>query len=271
MSFKLLEVFMKIITCIKQVPASSKVEIDPKTGVLVRDGSNVKMNPFDLFALESSFHLKEKSAGSVHAITMGPFSATSVLKEALYMGADEATLISDRRFAGADVLATSYTLFQLIKSIGDYDVIVCGKQTTDGDTAQVGPEVAEFLKIPHVPYVKEIIEVKEKSLVLYSAYDDYDEIVEVKLPCLITIEKDANTPRLPSFKRKQIVKDYQINLKSLKDLEDENPSNYGLTGSPTQVEEMFPPRKKTETELIELNNQDSANKIIEILKESRYM
>lgn len=262
---------MKIITCIKQVPASSKVEIDPITGVLIRDGSNVKMNPFDLFALEASFIIKELTKGDVHAVTMGPFSAIEVLKEALYMGADQATLISDRRFAGADVLATSYTLFQLIKSIGDYDVIVCGKQTTDGDTAQVGPEVAEFLKIPHIPYVKEIIEVKENSIVVYSSYDDYDEIVEVKTPCLITIEKDANTPRLPSFKRKLLVKDYKINIKTLKDLEDENPGNYGLTGSPTQVEEMFPPKRKTETELFDLNKKDSAKKIIEILKENRYM
>lgn len=263
---------MKIITCIKQVPASSKVEIDPNTGVLIRDGSNVKMNPFDLFALESSFDIKEKNNEAVvHAVTMGPFSASDVLKEALYMGADEATLISDRRFAGADVLATSYTLSQLINSIGDYDVIVCGKQTTDGDTAQVGPEIAEFLKIPHVPYVKEIIEVKKDSLVVYSSYDDYDEIVEVNTPCLITIEKDANTPRLPSFKRKNLMKDYKINVKTLKDLEDQNPTNYGLTGSPTQVEEMFPPMRKTDTELVLGDVKKVSKKLIEILKERRYI
>ncbi len=263
---------MKIITCIKQVPASSNVQVDPKTGVLIRDGNNVKMNPFDLFGLEASFELKSKVQDSkVHAITMGPPSATAVLKEALYMGADEATLISDRRFAGADVLATSYTLSQLIKHIKEYDVIVCGKQTTDGDTAQVGPEIAEFLSIPHIPYVKEIVEIKKNSLVLRSLYDDHEEIVEIEMPCLITIEKDMNTPRLPSYRRKLIMKDYRIDLVSLKDLEDQNPDHYGLSGSPTQVDEIFPPKKRMETEKVVGSTKEVTQKLFDILKESRYV
>lgn len=263
---------MKIITCIKQVPASSNVQVDPNTGVLIRDGNNVKMNPFDLFGLEASLMLKAKSdVFKVHAITMGPPSATAVLKEALYMGADDATLISDRRFAGADVLATSYTLSQLIKHIHDYDVIVCGKQTTDGDTAQVGPEIAEFLSIPHIPYVKEIIEVKEKSLVLRSAYDDHEEIVEIEIPCLITIEKDMNTPRLPSYRRKLMMKDYQISMVSMKNLEDQNPDHYGLSGSPTQVDEIFPPKKRLDTMKIKGDAKELSEKMFEILKESRYV
>ncbi len=263
---------MNIITCIKQVPASSNVQVDPKTGVLIRDGNNVKMNPFDLFGLEASFILKSKREGSViHAITMGPPSASAALKEALHMGADHATLISDRRFAGADVLATSYTLSQLIKHINHYDVIVCGKQTTDGDTAQVGPEIAEFLGIPHIPYVKEIIDVKEKSLVLRSAYDDHEEIVEIIMPCLITIEKDMNTPRLPSYLRKRMFKQEIIKMISLKDLEDQNPDHYGLSGSPTQVEEIFPPKKRMDTEKVTGNKTDLAKKIFDILKESRYV
>ena len=263
---------MKIITCIKQVPASSNVQVDPKTGVLIRDGNNVKMNPFDLFGLEASFMLKAKTEDSkVHAITMGPPSATAVLREALYMGADDATLISDRRFAGADVLATSYTLSQLIKHIHDFDVVVCGKQTTDGDTAQVGPEIAEFLSIPHVPYVKEIIEIKEKSLVLRSAYDDHEEIVEIEMPCLITIDKDMNTPRLPSYRRKLLMKDYEISFVSMKNLEDQNPDHYGLSGSPTQVDEIFPPKKRTETLKITGSGKDVSKKIYDILKESRYV
>jgi electron transfer flavoprotein beta subunit len=263
---------MKIITCIKQVPASSNVQVDPKTGVLIRDGNNVKMNPFDLFGLEASFMLKGYDTESkVHAITMGPPSATAVLNEALYMGADEATLISDRRFAGADVLATSYTLSQLIRHIDDYDVIVCGKQTTDGDTAQVGPEIAEFLGIPHIPYVKEIVEVKANSLVLRSAYDDHEEIVEIEMPCLITIEKDMNTPRLPSYRRKQLKKGYQINMVSLKHLEDQNPDHYGLSGSPTQVDEIFPPQKRMETEKVVGSVKEVSKKMFEILKESRYV
>lgn len=263
---------MKIITCIKQVPASSNVEVDPKTGVLVRDGNNVKMNPYDLYGLEAAFNMKEKNSEHIiHAISMGPPSATTVLKEALYMGADEATLISDRRFAGADVLATSYTLSQLIRHIGAYDLIICGKQTTDGDTAQVGPEVAEFLSIPHVPYVKEIIEVKEHSIIIVSGYDLYDEKVEIMYPCLITVEKDSYVPRLPSFRRKETFKDYKIPMISLKDLEDKDPENYGLSGSPTQVEEIFPPNKKMESKKIEGSGKELSAKIFEILKESRYV
>jgi len=263
---------MKIITCIKQVPASSNVEVDPKTGVLIRDGNNVKMNPFDLYALETAYQIKNRRENvSIHSITMGPPSATIVLKEALFMGSDEATLISDRRFAGADVLATSYTLSQLIQLIGGYDLIVCGKQTTDGDTAQVGPEIAEFLGIPHVPYVKEVLEVKEKSIILRSGYDSYDEKVEVSYPCLITIDKGANVPRLPSYRRKLQFKDYQIKIVSLKDLNDKNPDHYGLSGSPTQVEEIFPPHKRTEAIQLEGKPKDLAMKLADILKESRFL
>lgn len=263
---------MKIITCIKQVPASSNVQVDPKTGVLIRDGNNVKMNPFDLYALETAFQIKSLSKDSiVHSITMGPPSANNVLNEALHMGADEATLISDRRFAGADVLATSYTLSQLVTHIANYDLIICGKQTTDGDTAQVGPEMAEFLNIPHVPYVKEIIEVKEKSIILRSAYDNYDEVVEVFYPCLITVEKDANVPRLPSYLRKVEFKNYHIKMVSLKDLKDQNPDNYGLTGSPTQVDEIFPPVKRTEAIVMKGNKEKLAKDMFKILKESRFL
>lgn len=263
---------MKIITCIKQVPASSNVEVDPKTGVLIRDGNNVKMNPYDLYALEAAFKVKEMTDDVlVHAITMGPPSASQVLNEALYMGADDASLITDRRFAGADVLATSYTLSQLIRHIDTYDLIVCGKQTTDGDTAQVGPEIAEFLHIPHVPYVKEIIEIKKDSITVISGYDLYDEKIEIKFPCLITVEKDSYVPRLPSFRRKETFSNYKIPMITLKNLEDPDPEHYGLSGSPTQVEEIFPPNKKMESKMIEGTHKQLSQKIIEILKESRYV
>jgi len=263
---------MKIITCIKQVPASSNVQVDPETGVLIRDGNNVKMNPFDLYALETAFQINSmvKNVG-IHSVTMGPPSAKSVLEEALYMGSDEATLISDRRFAGADVLATSYTLSQLIDHISDYELVICGKQTTDGDTAQVGPEIAEFLRIPHVPYVKEVIEVKGKSIVLRSTYDDYDELVEVDFPCLITVDKGSNVPRLPSYKRRVAFKNTVIKTISLKDLKDKNPDNYGLNGSPTQVDEIFPPTSNTDS--IEVNGtpKELSEALFKILKESKYL
>lgn len=263
---------MKILTCIKQVPASSNVEVDPDTGVLIRDGNNVKMNPYDLFGLEASFLIKEKHNDCIiQALSMGPPSAKDVLQEALYMGADEAILVSDRRFAGADVLATSYTLSQLIKHINDYDVVICGKQTTDGDTAQVGPEIAEFLSIPHVPYVIDVIEIKEKSIIVRSTYDSHDEIVEVQYPCLLTIEKGEKVPRLPSYKRSVIFKDYKIKTVSLKDLNDKNPDNYGLSGSPTQVDEIFPPLKRTNSIKIEGTPKELSEAIFNILQESRFL
>ncbi len=263
---------MNIITCIKQVPASSKVEVDPETGVLIRDGNNVKMNPYDLYALETAYQVKSMSEECrIHSVTMGPPSAKSVLEEALYMGSDEATLISDRRFAGADVLATAYTLSQLIEHIHDYELIICGKQTTDGDTAQVGPEIAEFLSIPHVPYVKEIIDVKDKTILVRSAYDDYDELVEVAFPCLITVEKGLNVPRLPSYKRRIEKQDYKIKTVTMRNLKDKNPDNYGLNGSPTQVDEIFPPTKRTDSIKIEGSSDELSKSIVEILQESRFL
>ena len=147
---------MNITVCIKQVPGSNKVEVDPVTGVLKRDGADSKMNPYDLYALETALQLKETYGGKVTVITMGPPSAEEVIKEAFSMGADEGYLMTDRKFAGADVLATAYTLSQGIRIAGDFDVIICGKQTTDGDTAQVGPEMSEYLDIPCIANVIEI-------------------------------------------------------------------------------------------------------------------
>lgn len=262
---------MNIIVCIKQVPASSNVKIDPVTGVLIRDGENVKMNPFDLFALEAAFFINEKIKSNIHTVTMGPPSAKSVLLESLYMGANSGTLITDRKFAGADVLATSYTLASAISHIGNYDLVICGKQTTDGDTAQVGPEIAENLKIPHVPYVKEIIEVKEKSIVLRSAYDNYDEIVEVPYPLLITIEKDAFVPRLPSFRRKLETKESSITTVTFKDLEDQNEDHYGLKGSPTQVVSMFSPDKSIKSVVLDGKPENVANDIVNVLKDKQFI
>ena len=171
---------MKIIVCIKQVPGSSEVQIDPVTGNLIRDGKNAKMNPYDLFNLETALRIREEKGGTIKAITMGPPQAKAVLNEALWMGADDAMLLTDRKFGGADVVATSYTLSQGIRRLGEFDLIICGKQTTDGDTAQVGPEIAECLGIPHVAYVDRIIEIKDDSIVVGFTMDKTVEICEVK-------------------------------------------------------------------------------------------
>ena len=157
---------MKIIVCIKQVPGTTAVEVDEKSGVLKRDGVESKMNPYDLYAIEQALLLKEQYGGTVDVISMGPGQARAVLKEAIYMGADRAFLVSDRRFGGADVVATSYTLSQGIEKAGNYDLIICGKQTTDGDTAQVGPEMAEFMGIKHIANVLNVLEKREDSLLI---------------------------------------------------------------------------------------------------------
>ncbi len=240
---------MNIIVCIKQVPASSKAEVDPATGVLKRIGIDSKMNPYDLYALETALRLKELEGGSVCVISMGPPQAEKVIREAYAMGADSGVLLSDRRFGGADVLATSYTLAQGIRKAGNFDLILCGKQTTDGDTAQVGPEISEWLKIPSVSNVRRIIRVEENGIIVEMDMPNDVEIVKVKFPCLLTLEKDIYQPRLPSYVRKMQTKNVPVSVLSLDDMEDRDESHYGLNGSPTQVQRIFPPEHDVQQEL----------------------
>jgi len=252
---------MEILTCIKQVPGTSEVEVDEKTGVLKRDGVDSKMNPYDLYALETALRIKKEKGAALKVITMGPPQAKQIIEESFMMGVDEGVIVSDRKFAGADVLATSYTLSQGIKKIGNPDLIICGKQTTDGDTAQVGPEIAEFLNIPHVTNVTKIIEVKDKSIVIEVDMPNTLEVCEVEYPCLITVEKDIFQPRLPSFKLRLKTKNREIPMYSLADFEDKNEDNYGLNGSPTQVLRIFPPTSNNEKEVL----RGSAEEVTDIL------
>lgn len=257
---------MNIIVCIKQVPGSSEVQIDPVTGVLVRDGSNTKMNPYDLYALEVALRLKEQYGGTVKTISMGPPPALQVLKESLWMGCDDAILISDHKFGGADVVATAYTLSQGIKRFGEYDLIICGKQTTDGDTAQVGPEIAEYLQIPHVAYVEKVLASDEQAITVRAIMDQAIETSKITFPCLLTIEKGFVTPRLPSYRRGRALSDKTIPIITFKDVDDQDENNYGLKGSPTQVERMFAPTKRAEHEMIEGTPSEQANALYELLK-----
>lgn len=259
---------MNILVCIKQVPGSNKVEVDEKTGVLKRDGVDSKMNPYDLYALETAIRIKEEQGGTVTAMTMGPNQAQAVIKEAFMMGADKGALISDRKFAGADVLATSYTLSQSVKKLGEFDLLICGKQTTDGDTAQVGPEMAEYLNIPHVANVLKIVEYREDAIVVEMDMPNTIEVVAVKYPCLITVEKDIFQPRLPSYKRKMATLDRPITVLSFKDFEDQDEMKYGLNGSPTQVERIFPPETNDKREMFRGTSAEvvhsASNKLIEL-------
>ncbi len=262
---------MRILVCIKQVPGTAKVDVDEKTGVLKRDTAETKMNPFDLFAIEEGLKIREKYGGNVDVLTMGPSQAEAVLVEAVWMGADRGILLSDRNFAGADVAATSYTIVQGIRKMGDYDLIICGKQTTDGDTAQTGPEAAEFLQIEHISNVLEIERKEGGRLVVLENQDDCVRKLEIPLPCLITVEKNANTPRLPSLKRALTEKQIEIIKLELRDLPDTDTNHYGLTGSPTQVERIFPPEKKETKQMFEGNAGQIAAKFKEILTEQKFV
>jgi len=231
---------VKIIVCVKQVPSTSSVKIDDETGVLRREGAGAKLNPYDLPALEAAFLLREKQGGEVTVVTMGPPQAAQAIKEAYFMGADEGFVFSDIKFAGADVLATSYTISQGIRLLGSFDLIICGKQTTDGDTAQVGPAVAEYLGIPHVAWV-EYIEAKGDGILVRQDLPDTCETVFMKYPCLITVERGAMVPRLPSYKRMKELRDHPVGVLSFRDFPDQDEMKYGLEGSPTRVVKMFPP------------------------------
>lgn len=262
---------MKILVCIKQVPGTTEVEVDEKTGVLKRDGIDSKLNPYDLYALETALKLKEEVDGHISVISMGPPQAAEIIKEAYMMGVDQGALLTDRRFAGADVLATSYTLSQGVKKLGDHDLIICGKQTTDGDTAQVGPEMAEFLDIPHVANVRKIISINEDYIVVEMDMPDTIEVAKVKYPCLITVEKGIYQPRLPSFKLKLATRKKKIPFYSLDDFDDKNEKNYGLSGSPTQVLRVFPPEANSDHEMWKGNSEELADRLSDKLVELKFI
>jgi electron transfer flavoprotein beta subunit len=256
---------MNILVCIKQVPGSSNVEVDPVTGVLKRDGVASKMNPYDLYGLELAMSLTEAYGGEVKTVTMGPPPAKSIIVESICMGATCGTVLSDRKFAGADVLATAYTISQGIRRMGDFDLIVCGKQTTDGDTAQVGAEVAEYLGIPNVSNVLSVDEVRDGKIFVTASLDDKIVKQSIKLPCLISVDGDINTPRLPSYKVKQTVTDDMVSFISFADFEDQDENHYGLNGSATQVERIFPPEKNTEKHTITGDAEAQADGIVALI------
>ena len=262
---------MKIIVCIKQVPGTTQVAIDPETGVLLRDGISSKTNPYDLYALETALRIKTETGAELAVITMGPPQAETVIKEAYMMGADEGYIISDRKFAGSDVLATSYTLAGAIRHIGAFDLIICGKQTTDGDTAQVGPAVAEHLNIPHVTWVKKIEQVGQDSIVVEQNMEDSFEVVRLPYPCLISVEKDIHTPRLPSYLNYKKTLDRPITMLTVKDLSDKADTRYGLTGSPTQVERIFQPEPASDHMIWDNSKTDGAQQLFNLLSDEKFI
>ncbi len=243
---------MKIVVCVKQVPDTTEVKIDPETKTLVREGVESITNPFDEFAVEEGLLTKEKYGGEVHVISMGPPQAKEVLKNAYAVGADYVYLVSDRAFAGADTWATAYTLAGAIKKIGDFDLVICGKQAIDGDTAQVGPGIATQLNIPQLTYVDKVVEIDpdNKKIKAERLLEDGKEVVEASLPALITVVKDINEPRLPSlFGIKKAAK-LDIPTWTADDLPVDK-ERLGLKGSPTEVVRVFSPEVRAGGEILE--------------------
>lgn len=256
---------MNIIVCIKQVPNTTDVKIDPATNTLVRDGVESVINPFDAYAIEEAVRLKEKLGGKVTAVTMGPPQAERALRDAIALGCDEGVLVSDRKFAGSDTWATSYTLSAAIEKTGDYGVIVCGKQASDGDTAQVGPGISAHLDIPQVTYVRKIREINEKTAVVERMTEEGCDVVETPLPCLFTVVKEINTPRMPSIKGMMRAKNAKISAWTAADI-DADPTALGLDGSPTRVVKIFTPEPRKGGEMISGSAGDVARELAELLK-----
>jgi len=240
---------MNIIVLVKQVPDTSEVKINRETNTLIRDGVPSIINPFDMYAIEEALRLREQHGGKVTAVTMGPPQAAEALKEAVALGVDDAVLLSDRAFAGADTWATSYTLAKGIKKIGNFDLVIAGKQAIDGDTAQVGPETADMLGIPFVAYIRKIETVENTRMVAERMMDEGYDVVETTLPALITVVKEINQPRLPSLKGKMKAKNLKVTSWTAADI-GADVNLCGLKGSPTKVVKIFPPAPRGQREIL---------------------
>jgi len=262
---------VKIAVCIKQVPGTTAVEVDPATGTLKRDGVESKLNPCDLYAIETALRLKEKYKASVTAVTMGPPQAAAVLRESFMMGVDEGVLVSDRKFAGADVLSTARTLSQALTVCGPFDLVICGRQTTDGDTSQVGSETAELLKVPHVCNVTKIFSVDDRSISAAAVMPRCLMKFRMELPALITVDESIAEPRLPSYKLKLATADRKIRVLTLADLPDREESHYGQSGSPTRVIRVFPPEHDVKKERWEGSGQETAARLFDLLDAGKYL
>ena len=264
---------MDIIVCIKQVPdiaEIAKVKTDPETGTIVREGIPSVVNPFDEFAVEEAVRIKERLEEDVivTVITMGPPQAEEALRKCLSMGADEAVLLSDHEFAGGDTLATGYVLATAIKKIGKFDMIFCGMQATDGDTAQVGPSIAENLRIPQITYVKKL-EVDKKKVIAHREIEGGEEVIQCRMPVLMTAVKALNEPRIPKFKAINKALATEIVVWKAADLECDK-DRLGLSGSPTNVVKVFSPEPRTGGLKFEgLSVEAAVSKIIGAIQEEK--
>jgi len=257
---------LKIIVLVKQVPNTTQVKIDPETNNLVREGIPSIVNPFDLYAIEEALLLKEKFGASVTALTMGPPQAREVLKYAMALGVDQGVLLSDRAFAGADTLATSYTLSAGIKKIGIPDIVICGKMAIDGDTAQVPVELAEHLNIGCLTNVSQVLEIKTGKLKAVSTMDFSQLKISVKLPAVLAVNKGINEPRLPMLKDMARASHMKCNTLTVNDLNlDKN--RISIAGSPTWVVKVFAPESNRKGRILEGSIDKQVEEVLKVLKE----
>jgi len=255
---------MNILVLVKQVPDISIIKIDPVTNTLVRAGVPSIVNPDDLAGVEEALQLKARYGGKVTVLTMGPQQAQNMLYSLYARGVDDAYLLTDRKFAGSDTWATSNILSSMIKTL-PYDLIIAGYQAIDGDTAQVGPQIAEFLNLAQVTHVSKIIEVKDQKLIVEKKYEDDTHLLSVKLPCLITTLKSMNTARLMRADLAMDIEEKPIHMISLNDLEI-NETEIGLKGSPTRVKKTYTKEVIKRSSPIEITPKEAAMRILSLVK-----
>lgn len=257
---------MKIVVCIKQVPATSEAKIDPETKRIVREGLKAIMNPFDTYAVEEAVQLRDKFGGEVIVVSMGPEKAKVALREAISVGADRAILLSDRAFGGSDTWATSYALAKAIEKIGDVDLVILGKQAVDGDTAQVGPGIAGHLNWVQATCVMGVEPADNGCIRVKRMHEDGYDICEMKSPAVVTVVKDINTPRVPTLKGRLASEKMDIPVWKPEDIGAE-PQKIGLDGSPTRVVKTAPPPpRNTATKKIEGSPEECAKQLVRELR-----
>lgn len=256
---------MNIVVCLKQVPGTTQVKIDPETNNLIRDGIENIINPLDTYAIEEAVRLRERFGGKVTAISMGPPQTETALREAISFGVDEGVLLSDPAFAGADTWATSYTLSAAIRKLENTDLVVCGRQTLDGDTGHVGPQLAEMLDLPFIAYVSQVEDVTDGQLLVRRLVDDGYEIMASALPAVLTVVKEINTPRLPSLRGIARAKSATIPVWGVKEL-NVDPDKVGVSGSFTRVIKIYTPERVCKGEIFQGTSENQVDCLIDRLK-----
>lgn len=256
---------MKIVVCVKQVPDSANIRINPETRTLMREGAAAVINPFDRYAIEAALQIRDRVGGTVTALSMGPKQAENALRETIELGVNDAVLLCDRAFAGSDTYATSYAIAQAIRHIGGVDIVVFGRQASDGDTAQVGPGVATHLDLPQITYAGRLVEVTPTSLTAERLLEDGRETVRTQLPCVLTVLREIGEPRLPSLRGKMAARRAQIPAWTAADI-GADPARCGLAASPTKVVRAFTPEPRAGGEILEGEPEAAVAALVERLR-----